>query len=171
MNRLGFEFKASECNGWPKIRISIDDDVYEEYNFISSHDCIEIPIELIDDEHTLTIELYGKPNNGTIVNDQVIVRDQLVTLENIYVDNIRLPDNFKYSGIYGDQVSCLTWGENNKQWRWTFKTPIINWILQEKHRLAEEKFGDHYDLWSEKKKNNYLKLLDKFEDDINSLDL
>ena len=171
MNKLGFEFKASECNGWPKIRISIDDDIYEEHKFSSSHECVTILIELLDGEHSLTVEVYGKADNGTIVKDQEIIQDQLVTLENMYVDNVRLPDNFKYAGSYGDQPSCLTWGENNKKWQWKFETPVVSWILQVKHKLSEEKFGNHYDLWSEEKKQKYLELLDKFENDINSIDI
>ena len=171
MNELGFEFKATKCNGWPKIRMSIDDDIYQEYKFSSSHECVSIPIDLLDGNHTLAIEIYGKSQSSTVVNDQQIIQDQLVTLENIFVDNVKLPDNFKYSGTYGQQPSCLTWGENNKQWLWNFSTPIIDWILKEKHRLTEEKYGDHYDLWSEKKKENYLRLLDKFENDINSLNI
>lgn len=133
MNRLTFVFNTTECNGWPKIRMLIDDDLYEDHHFVENNEQVNVPIELLDGNHSLTIEIYGKTSNNTIIdNVGHIVKDQLIELIDIYADNIKLPDLFKYIGVYkfNDQEypQATTWGCNGL-WIWNFATPLLTWAL------------------------------------------
>jgi len=143
MDYIKLELSATECNGWPKCNFYIDSDLIEDYEFSSSAAEITLPLELLDGDHVLTVELYGKTTKNTKVENNKIIQDQLVTLENIIVNNIKLPDFCKYLGVYSysDQIipQGLTWGVNG-QWNWEFKMPIIAWILDRK--IADQEL--HY---------------------------
>jgi hypothetical protein len=134
--QLKLIFNATECNGWPKIRFFIDLDQIEDLTTDSNNIEVNIPIDLLDGEHNLDIELYGKKPINTIIDAQKnIIKDQIVELVDIYVDNIQLPTYFKYLGIYHynniAHPQALTWGINGI-WKWSFTTPIIPWILEKK---------------------------------------
>jgi hypothetical protein len=133
MNILKLQFEAKECNGWPKLRFLIDDDLYQDFEFSQTIDSVEIPVDLLDGPHELRIDLHSKTHNNTIIVDDTIINDQLVTLTDIYVDNIRIPDFIKYKGTYCVDNNifpqALTWGQNGF-WLLNFEYPIINWILE-----------------------------------------
>lgn len=136
MNHIKFTFKLTECNGWPKIRVLVDNDLYEDRQFTSEFDNITVPIEVLDGDHNLSIELYGKIINNTIVDKQGnILKDQLVELLDIYVDDIKLPEWFTYLGTYvannTTYPQAKVWGGNGV-WNWSFSTPLIIWILDKK---------------------------------------
>lgn len=126
MTVLTFKFSSTECNGWPKLRFCVDDDVLVEYDFDSDTASVDIPLDLIDGNHVLEIERYGKTEDQT---------NQLVTLEDIYIQDVRLPDWFKSSGTFyfHDQAiqSGLIWHPNGK-FILSFCTPIINWFVDQR---------------------------------------
>lgn len=132
MNLLGFQFNATECNGWPKLKFFIDDDLYHDYEFSASSGIVELPLDLLSGPHEIKIEFYGKTQHNTILADNEIVEDQLVTLELITVDHVTIPDFIKYLGVYQvDDVKrsqILTWGQNGF-WTLQIEYPIIDWIL------------------------------------------
>jgi hypothetical protein len=132
MNWLGLRFTATECNGWPSLRFLIDDDLYQDFTFHSSEHQIRLPLDLLDGSHILSIEFYGKTYSNTLVENDVIIKDQLTTLESIMIDDVILPDFVKYSGVYciGDISipQALTWGQNGV-WELKFDVPIIDWVL------------------------------------------
>jgi hypothetical protein len=133
--QLGFNFSATYCNGWPKLRFLIDNDIYHDFEFAGDSAFVELPVDLIDGEHKLDIEFYGKTYNNTVVENDVIKQDQLATLNSIHIDKIQVPDFVKYQGIYNVNdssiPSALTWGQNGV-WSLTFNWPIINWVLSYK---------------------------------------
>jgi hypothetical protein len=148
MNQLGLWFTATHCNGWPKLKFSIDDDLLQDYEFTSGSAMITLPVDLLDGEHRLDIELYGKSPSSTVVVNDVIVEDQLVTLDAISIDNVPVPNFVKYKGIYTTRdftaPQALTWGIPGV-WSLKFNYPIIGWILDCK--LNEYHEFDAVDEW------------------------
>ena len=173
MNILSLVFSASFCNGWPKIKVYLDEDLYQDHNFSKDSETVDVPLDLLDGLHTLKIELYNKSNRNTKVVDDIIVQDQLVTLENIKVDGVTVPKNFLYEGLYTfNNVAPhrgLTWGING-HWSWNFQTPIIDWIIKQK-KLNEDAptnsiISQNY---SEEKHQAILEHLDTLETKLNGI--
>jgi len=133
VNVITFAFKVTECNGWPKVEILIDDDLYEDRHFTTTNERVNIPVDLIEGDHLLTIEIYGKEPKNTILDSEGnIIDDQLIELTDIYVDDIKLPDWFKNIGVYKfkDLIypQATIWGCNGV-WDWKFSTPLLTWVL------------------------------------------
>jgi hypothetical protein len=152
MNLLSLTFSATFCNGWPRLKFYIDDNLCHECKIDLENVTVNLPIDLIESDHTLIIELLSKNKFNTILKDNVIVQDQLVTLESMHVDDIQLPDFFKYSGTFNNgqniKSPCLTWGQNGK-WVFDFKTPLITWVLveiskEEKKYFSQKRLGDDF---------------------------
>lgn len=145
MNQLVLHFSCTECNGWPKLKFFIDDDLYHDYEFNSTIASVEIPLELLTGQHQLEIEFYGKTQNNTIQINNCIVKDQLVTLDSLTIDNITVPDFIKYRGLYRvgntERPQILTWGENGT-WMLQFEYPIIDWILNLKMQATLSHIDD-----------------------------
>lgn len=142
MNQLILKFNAVECNGWPKIRVLLDLDIFESYQFTTQQAELTLPIDLFDGEHLLSIEVYGKEHRNTILNSTGdIVNDQLVSLTEMIVDGITLPDYYKWQGIYcddlGEHPQSLTWGRNGT-WKWEFATPLVTWLITKKIENEEK---------------------------------
>jgi len=135
-NCLTLQLQASECNGWPKIRILIDNDIIQEYEFDQETATIHVSLDLMDGEHVLEIERYGKTNDNIVFVDGQILKDQSVTLVDMYVDGVKLPDLFKYDGkfCYNDLElpSVLVWGPNGG-WTWKFATPLLENLIDRKN--------------------------------------
>jgi hypothetical protein len=132
-NCLTLELQASECNGWPKIRILIDNDIIQEYEFDQEIATIDLSMDLLDGEHVLEIERYDKTNNNIVFVDGMILQDQSVTLLDLYVDGVKLPDMFKYDGkfCYNDLElpGVLDWGV----WTWKFAIPLLENLIDRKN--------------------------------------
>jgi hypothetical protein len=130
MHSLKLTFKAVESNGWPKLLFLINDDLIEDYHFNNELGEVIIPIDLLDGNHILSIELYDKTGS------------QYVELLDMYVDNILLPNMYKWLGIYkfNDQEypQALRW-ECNGSWNFNFQTPLVTWMLDVKI-ANEEKY-------------------------------
>jgi hypothetical protein len=142
MNNLKITFNASECNGWPKLRVLVDNDLYEDHLFSSTNESITIPIEFIDGQHLLELEIYGKTAASTKVDGTGnIVQDQLIELVDMFIDNVKLPEYFKYMGVYkfNNQThpQSTIWGCNGI-WSWKFFTPIVKWTIDKKNENAEK---------------------------------
>lgn len=140
MHWLGLEFQATYCQGWPTIKIYIDNDLYQDFEFLSDSAKIDVPLDLLPGSHELSIELYGKTNLNTKVENDIILQDQLVALKSMSIDNVILPDVVLYQGIYetkdNKHPKILTWGKNGK-YNLQFESPIINWVLDLKLQALE----------------------------------
>jgi len=170
VNYLKFLFRATECNGWPKLKFLIDLDIIEYYEFSSDTAEITIPISLLDGDHSLFVELYDKNKNNTIVDAGNIIKDQTVELTDIYVDDILLPDFYKWMGVYEFNgnifTQALLWGINGS-WRWNIKTPLIPWLLEKKLE-HEEKYNPPVRTHSERLRLEQEKI-QKFEEQLGRL--
>lgn len=142
MNKIELIFKATECNGWPKLKFLLDLDLIEDYTFTAGEAKISIPIDLVNGKHTLFVEFYGKTNKNTKVdNGNNILQDQTVELVDMYVDDILLPNFYKWLGVYEfDNQSypqALKWGCNGI-WSWGMEVPLISWLLEKKIEQGEK---------------------------------
>lgn len=155
MNKIKLTFKATECNGWPKLQFLIDQDLIEDYAFTSDTAEITIPVDLVEGTHSLFVELYGKTANNTKIDaDGNIIQDQTVELINMYVDDILLPDFYKWLGTYkfNNQIhlQALKWGCNGV-WTWDMQIPLVSWLLDKKIE-NEEEFNPPSITWDERLK-------------------
>lgn len=168
MSTLRVEFKATFCGGWPSLRFSIDNDVLEEFYFEQEHAIVEIPLSLMDGDHVLEIERFGKTNDNLVFENNTILQDQTVELLDIYVDNVRLPVKFKYQGCfyYNDQEAPggLLWGPNGT-YRWSFKTPIVHWLVFDK--LEAEDYNMDLFIPGKYKFDQLINDLNSFEKSLN----
>ncbi len=133
---MTLEFTASHCEGWPKIRILIDNDIMHEHEFDQETAKIDIPIDLLDGDHLLEIERYGKTNLNIVFIDGKILQDQSVTLVDMFVDGIKLPEMFKYNSKFCydnlELPSVLVWGPNGI-WAWRFRTPLLQNLIDQRN--------------------------------------
>ena len=165
MNHLRFEFSATYCNAWPKLKFYINDDLYHDYHFETTKGQVTLPIDLLDGAHLLEIELYDKTSHHTVIQDNKITQDQLVTLEHIYLDNVLLPDLFLYRGHYEHFPKSLTWGVPGK-WSFKFATPIIDWALHTKNDNQFDAESTVVSTYSFQKNKKLLDLLDLLEQEL-----
>jgi hypothetical protein len=132
LNQLELTFNATESIGWPKLRFFINEDLIEDFQFKTNNATVVIPIDLIDGEYMLSVELYSKPESST----------QYVELTDMCVDGIKLVDFYKWLGVYkfNNQVhpQALRW-ECNGVWEWKFCIPLLTYLLDKKIE-NEEKF-------------------------------
>jgi hypothetical protein len=133
---LIFYFSATECNGWPKLKFIINDTVLLDVEFESSQTQIVLPLDNIESGlHTLKIERYGKTHNNCQVENGTIVKDQTVTLEDIYIADVKLPNYIKYSGVFcfndTEHPQSLIWGPNG-MFKMSVGIPVVSWAVQEK---------------------------------------
>jgi len=140
MTTLFLNFRAVYCNGWPQIRVSIDNDVIEELEFDNETASIQIPLDLFEGAHELHVERLGKTNNNIKFVDGQILEDQMACLESMYIDDVELPKLFLYQGkFYHDNqvlLNTLHWGPNGT-WKWNFETPIITWLVDQKNQNVD----------------------------------
>lgn len=169
-NIIHLHFSASECNGWPKVRISIDDVLISTVEIKQPQLVVPIQLPIVNNkEHTLTIEMFDKNETNTVISDNQIIKDQLLELADIQVDNIVLPEYHKYNGTFhynNCSVPSMTkWGFNG-EFCWKFKTPLLPWLVDaaENHRYQ---YGIASTLYVDAKKSI---LLDKLSNFINLLD-
>lgn len=138
---LTLKFRTTECNGWGKFRILIDDDLYEDYHCTQEDALVSIPLTYLEGEHILSIEIYGKTDKNTLVDETGnIIQDQLIELIEMTVDNVQLPKMLLWHGTYTFNETilkqALIWGCNGT-WEWKFKIPFITWVLDKKVELDE----------------------------------
>lgn len=94
---------------------------------------------LSEGKHKLTIELLDKDKYQTIIEDNKIVKDQLLNIDAILFDEIDI-GNLRYtlSNYYPNKEykdtpllvkSCINLGWNGR-WELEFTTPIYIWLLE-----------------------------------------
>jgi prepilin-type processing-associated H-X9-DG protein len=132
MDYLTFNFQATEYNGWPQARIVVDQEVVTEFVANSSNFSVSIDVKYPNGIHQLEIQRHSKTDNNVLFVDGKILQDQLLTLESIYFNNVRLADQFLYRGKLhwdcNEYPSVLTWGVNGS-WKWEFGIPVVQWAV------------------------------------------
>lgn len=124
---------------WPTVQVLIDNDLYEDYEFSDEYGQVTVPIDLIEGEHILTIEKIGRIDEKD---------PHSVTITEICIDDVPLPEHFVYNGIFKFNDVALpkaTTFEPNGVWSWKFESPIVDWALKEglKLSLGEDQFLEY----------------------------
>jgi len=120
---------------FPGARVSINDQVIFE-------DLIKDSTEInwegdIQDSNTLTIEMYNKNPGDTVLENNTIVKDVVLNIDNIEIDDVELREMLHVKSIYhpdGDDTpgvidKCINLGWNGK-WHLEFTSPTYIWFLE-----------------------------------------
>lgn len=142
---------------WPYLRILIDDTVCSEYHFTDNIANIKIPISsaLNAGEHILSVERKGRVDNDD---------PQTVILDSILLDDIQLPDYFRFEGEFefnNTKFPNIEVFQPNGVWRLKFEMPIIDWII---NKNFEKNNVDTANL--EQRRQKILEKLLSFEESI-----
>lgn len=173
-NILSLSFAATECNGWPQIRVRLNNKIIEDCCVNNKLD-ISVAVETPTKDYTLCIERYGKTETNFVFENDKIVKDQIVELTSIKVDGITIP-NFIISEHtefrFDDQLhkgSCYF--SPNGVWKFKFQAPVVTWLLDQKI-LHESKYNTDYQYdWSYKLGPNSVSTLsNQFEDALKRID-
>jgi hypothetical protein len=173
---LELGFSSTYCNGWPNLNIHLDGIIRKQHLFSSSFEELLVSCQLDQGPHLLTLELHSKTHNNTKLVNSDIVEDQLLTLDYIKVDNVKLPNYFLYNGKYtyndSDPKQALTWGINGK-WEWQFSVPVIDWAIGIKNinDASDSVSITNNQMYSDNKHKVILEQLDILDQRINDLNI
>lgn len=124
----------------PKARIYINDSCMFD-DAVAAEQPIDLSVELPEGKHKLIVELYNKDKYQTVLQDDKIVKDQLLNIDSVSFDDIDIGYlSHKLSKYYPDQNyysnsapllvnNCVNLGYNGR-WELEFTTPIYIWLLE-----------------------------------------
>jgi hypothetical protein len=128
---------ALSSNFWkdpPKAKVYIDNTVIFDGE-INEPKEIKWTGELTESKHKLIIELHGKDKYQTILENNKIVKDQILNIDTITFDEIDIGylkhTLSKYYPINVDEsiIGCVNLGWNGL-WELEFTSPIYIWLLE-----------------------------------------
>ena len=133
---IKLKFKnINDCNGFPKVKVTLGNQVLY-MGLVKS----EISVDIDNTENCyLDIEHYGKnPRTDCIVENGTIVKDKNFELDTIIIDNYDI-EELKWQSAYvteDEEVleKCLFFGKNGV-YHFKFSSPILKWILETRHQL------------------------------------
>lgn len=136
MDCLTFAFKATCCNGWPKIKIFRDHTVIKNHQFSNEKETISIEIPNSRGNHLICVERFGKEDHNVVVSDGFIIEDQVVEIESIFINGVKLPDfviNNHTEFKFADQVhKGSTYFGPNGTWSLKYYGSMVTWLLDRK---------------------------------------
>jgi len=125
----------------PQFSIWVDDHVIVQTEFDSTPHIVKFERTLDEGDHTLKIRLENKKAQDTVVENGEIVKDMLLNIDDIEIDDISL-GNLLWSAEYildhpqeykGNTINHLD-GCVNLGWNGTyvlkFSTPFYVWLLE-----------------------------------------
>jgi len=127
--KLVFEFKATFCNSWPKLKIHVNDNLLFD-DFIVEHRLFSLVVPE-SETFTVVIEGIGKQfgeNNiwDTKLDGEEIIEDKTLRILDIQIDDISMGSswlqNLSNNGTF----------YKNEKLFFIITTPILNWIIEEK---------------------------------------
>ena len=91
-------------------------------------------VVLSEGNHTIRVELHRKLPNETVVQDGKIVKDQLLNIDEIKLDDIPLGYLLHQNSTYltddgKDVKNCVNLGWNGT-WSFSFTVPVYIWLLE-----------------------------------------
>ena len=97
-------------------------------------------IDTVSADHVLTVERYNKQYHNMVLQQDQIIKDQILEITNLLVDDVAIPLNMidpHCSFAWDDHVHAGSryFGPNGT-WTYKFSTPIITHILD--LRIAHE---------------------------------
>ena len=145
MNTLSINFKSVACNGYPTIKILLDGVQLVDHEFTQELETITITVPTNPGRHELVIDRYGKTDSNL---------DQTLSIDSVTIDNVPVPDfilnqQTKFCFNQETHVGSRFFGPNGL-WYFTFQTPIITYILDQKI-IHEAQYNQDYEYpWSYK---------------------
>ena len=150
--KFKLELYATMWDKPPVADIKIDDKSYFKEEITSTKDkptIIEFEHELEENkQYNLIINRLGKGKNQTIVEDEKIVKDQLLHIKSIEIDEIDI-GSLIYEGVYtpeypeqwatqqakaGNKLPKTIKNSpdlgHNGTWTFTFSSPFYMWLLE-----------------------------------------
>lgn len=131
-------------NNPPKYSIWIDDTLIKQSQISKNsneYEVIEFNLDLEESTHALKIKLENKTNSDTIVENNQIIKDTLLNIESIEIDDMDL-EKLKWSSQYlldspqeyqGKIIDhldhCVNLGWNGT-YILEFSTPFYIWLLE-----------------------------------------
>jgi hypothetical protein len=148
-NKIKIYFKVLEFNGYPSVKISLDDQLLVDHTFSNSEWEFQFDQEQTQRHHCLQIERYGKTDLNYSPE-----QDQIVEIKSITVDNIPIPQYIldkQSQFLFNDQVhvGSLYFGPNGI-WTWNFGAPIITHLLDQKIQHEAQYNQDYIYPWAYK---------------------
>lgn len=127
------ELSADYWDKAPQVKVDINNDVIWD-GTVTNIETIKHEKEILSEEEVkLNITLYNKQNDQVRLKDGKTIKDQLLYIEGIEIDDIDIEDVI-WEGIYTpenkpsyEKATCL--GENGT-WCLTFKEPFYLWLLE-----------------------------------------
>lgn len=138
---LFLDLKATECNGWPRLEIKLNEkNIFNE--FIVSNQLISLELDCIS-YNTLRISGIDKNlNKDTKISDNgSIVSDKSLMINSIKFDSINMGHSWVNSLQFVDLLTLSSKNFSgfyqNGYIEFCFSFPIIDWIITEKFILPE----------------------------------
>ena len=94
--------------------------------------------ELLEDNHSIVIEMYNKQDGDTVLDDNGnILKDVILNIDNISIDDIELEQLLHTNSVYYPQSEyapgivkeCVNLGWNGR-WELKFSVPTYLWFLE-----------------------------------------
>lgn len=146
-NILSITFKSSYCNGFPFIKIKLNDVLLCDFQIDNEDYYKDILLE--NNSSIIEVERYNKTNNNIIIENNKVIKDQILEIVDIKIDGIKLPDFIIYEhsvfNFMDQEHTGSTYFAPNGIWKFKFKSPIITWVLDQKIK-HEAKYSDYHKL-------------------------
>lgn len=171
-NTVKILFRATSYNGWPQIRICLDELDLADHCFDSESWSFEFDLDVAPKQRILQIQRYGKTANMWSQE-----QDQTVEIIDIQVDGIQIPAyvldrNSSFQFDNQTHIGSRYFGPNGI-WTWTLATPLITHVLDQKITHEAQYSQDYQYPWSYKlgpnSVNNLLSNIDLAMDRIQKL--
>ena len=116
----------------PKARVYVNNEVIFD-NEVSEAVNVNWTGNLPEGEHSLIVELYDKNKYQTVLENEKIIKDQLLNIDEVKFDDIDIGllkhtlSTYTHDNVVED--SCVNLGINGK-WELKFSMPIYIWLLE-----------------------------------------
>lgn len=125
----------------PEYEIAIDDHILAQ-GAVSSKTTVEFKHSLAYGAHCVKIRLTNKTDSDTVLVDGQIVKDMLLNLEDIEIDDVSIgplirtgkfvldtPQEYQGQSIH-EISECVNFGRNGT-YLFNFSSPFFTWLLEE----------------------------------------
>ena len=126
------ELSADYWDKAPQVKVDINNDVIWD-GTVTDIETIKHEKEVYDEEEVkLNITLYSKTDDQTVIENEKVIKDQLLHIKNIEIDDVEIEDliwEAEYTVNTGIKKRVITLGENGT-WCLTFTSPFYLWLLE-----------------------------------------
>lgn len=163
-NQLTLTLQGNNVNGFPSVRLSLDDILVLDTTLTQEEFSFQIPVSNTESSHRLKLERYGKQYFNTTDYE-----DQILEISSIKIDEVELPDFIIHKHSKFEFLDQCHYGSTyfgpNGSWTFDFGSPIITWVLDCKIMHESQYSQDYQYPWSYKLgPNSVVNLTEKLSD-------